>query len=284
MHNSPTPRQHFSSQSVHWFTTGKGVQRWRKWFTVSLSSLTLSVVLHGAEVASAQGVTQEPPTALVEAIAQLDAAANQQDVSAVLTLYSPEFASADGLTYEDLDENLEALWMRFPNATYDTVINRWEAQDGGWLVETTTTITGTQSMDGRVFDLTATITSQQRLEGGQVVSQEILSEESRLTSGTNPPNVTVNLPEVVRPGERFSFDAIVEEPLGQRYLLGGAMEEPARPNAYLSPVPPNLELLNAGGLFKIGTAPTLPEDRWISAVLVREDGITIVTRRLRVEN
>ena len=44
-----------------------------------------------------------------------------------------------------------------------------------------------------------------------------------------------------------------------------------------------LELLTAGGLFKRVKAADKPEDSWISAILIRGDGITLVTQRVRVE-
>jgi hypothetical protein len=51
----------------------------------------------------------------------------------------------------------------------------------------------------------------------------------------------------------------------------------------LTPRPLDLEALSAGGLFKVGKAPMKPDQRWISSILIREDGIVIDTRRLTVE-
>jgi len=90
----------------------------------------------------------------------------------------------------------------------------------------------------------------------------------------------MNLPQQVRVGQQYSFDAIVQEPLGDDYLVGAAIEEPIQADKYFNPTPVELELLPAGGLFKVGRAPNIPANRWISAVLVR--GITIVTQRLPV--
>ncbi|NEO47624.1 MAG: nuclear transport factor 2 family protein, partial [Moorea sp. SIO4A3] len=98
----------------------------------------------------------------------------------------------------------------------------------------------------------------------------------------NPPNVTVKLPEQVRIGQRFNFDAIVTEPLGDDLLLGVAIEESVSPQRYTNPTDIDLESLTAGGIFKVGRAPLLPEDRWISAILIRGDGMIMITRRLHV--
>jgi hypothetical protein len=94
--------------------------------------------------------------------------------------------------------------------------------------------------------------------------------------------VEFRLPQQVKVGEKYVFDAIVNEPLGNNFLLGTAMEETIKPNKYLNPTPINLELLSTGGLFKTGTAPSQPVNQWISAVIVRDDGVTMITQRLKV--
>jgi len=60
----------------------------------------------------------------------------------------------------------------------------------------------------------------------------------------------MNLPQQVRVGQQYSFDAIVQEPLGDDYLVGAAIEEPIQADKYFNPTP-ELEL-PAGGLFKVG--------------------------------
>ena len=44
----------------------------------------------------------------------------------------------------------------------------------------------------------------------------------------------------------------------------------------------DLELLTSGGLFKVGRAPSTPGNQWISAVISRSDGMTMMTQRLQV--
>ena len=133
------------------------------------------------------------------------------------------------------------------------------------------------------MQLTAEVRSQQRYENGQIIAQEILSEQNRLTAGGMPPEITVLLPDTVAPGSQFTYDAIVSAPLGDRLLLGLAFDEGVTAEDFLAPRPVNLEALSAGGLFKIGTASEKSDQRWISAVIVREDGIVIDTRRLSVQ-
>lgn len=60
------------------------------------------------------------------------------------------------------------------------------------------------------------------------------------------------------------------------------MEEPVQADKYLNPTPVDLELLSSGGLFKVGRAPSTPGSQWLSAVIMRGDGMTMVTQRVQV--
>jgi ketosteroid isomerase-like protein len=266
--------QPIQSQLLHWIQASG-----RAWLVPSV--VGLAIAWGGNISARAESPATAPPE-LRETLTQIDAAASQGDLEAVMEFYSPEFTHADGLTYETMQQALTAFWERYPDLTYQTALTSWEADGDAIVAETVTTITGTQEAEGRTFRLDSTIASRQRFVGQQMVSQEILSERSQVTSGENPPTVTVNLPEQVTTGQEYPFDAIVAEPLGDRVLLGTALEEPVSPDGYLTPATLDLTLLPAGGLFKVGQAPATPESRWVSAIIIREDGITEVTQRLQV--
>lgn len=233
------------------------------------------------------------PPELLAVLANIDAAASKGDLATVMSFYDPAFKNSDGLTYDQLQQALQNFWQRFPNPTYSTQINSWKTEGDAIVAETTTTITATTNpapqppgpqppAQNNPVSLTSTITSRQRFQGTKIVEQEILSEQSQLTQGENPPAVEVRLPEQVTVGQEFEFDAIVQEPLGDRLLLGAATDEQVQPSGYLSPTPVNLELLASGGLFKVGQAPAVPETHWVSATLIRDDGMTTITRRLQV--
>lgn len=251
-------------------------------------AVTLGLALSWAPKATAQtsnpAAAASPPAEFVSRTTELDAAASQGDLDAVMKFYSPNFTSSDGLTYDSLKQTLSELWQRYPDLKYETTIDSWEPQqDNSVVAVTTTKITGTRQDQQRELGLSATITARQRLEDGKIVEQEVLQEQSRLTTGEKPPTVNLNLPEQVAPGASFDFDAVVMEPLGERLLLGAAIEEPVEANNYLNPAPVELELLSSGGLFKVGRAPDTAGDRWVSAVIVRYDGITALTQRLHVK-
>ncbi len=234
--------------------------------------------------AAAPAVRPAPaaPAALTQTLTQIDGAASQGNLPAVMAFYAPQFTNSDGLTYITFQDALSKFWKRYPGMVYKTEVNSWKAEGSALIVETTTIITGAQKTADRPVNLTATITSRQRFEGQKIVQQEILSERSQVTLGQTPPTVRVNLPERVTIGRNYAFDAIVTEPLGDRLLLGAALEETISASGYLNAVPINLELLSSGGLFKTGRASLIPENRWVSAVVIRNDGMTAVTQRMRV--
>jgi len=222
------------------------------------------------------------PAALTTAIATMEAAASSGNVSAAMAGYSATFTNEDGFTYETLEAALTTLWNRYESLTYRVELQSWEPTAEGFIAETVTYIDGTQMVDGQAMVLESVIRSEQTFENGKIVSQATLSERNQVTSGEQPPTVSVILAEQVTPGEQYDFDAIVVEPLGNRYLLGAAVEEGTTATDFFTGRPVELELLSAGGLFKIGEAPSAPDSRWVSALLVREDGLTVVTRRLQV--
>lgn len=222
------------------------------------------------------------PDELVEALATLEAAANAQAIDDVMAFYADNFSNTDGFNRSQFQQTLTEFWQQHPSITYDFDLTSWEPAPNGYIVETVTRVDGVRLQDERRWNFEAEVTSRQRFENGKIVSQEILSESSQLATGANPPSLLVRLPDQVAPSESYEFDAIVEEPLGTRSLLGVALDEGVTPTDFLKPRPLTLEVLSAGGLFKIGQADEQPDDRWVSAVVVREDGIVIKTTRLQI--
>ncbi|MGP1384291.1 MAG: nuclear transport factor 2 family protein [Thainema sp.] len=248
------------------------------------SSLLMGTTLWlGSSELSAQAAPPESaPAELTSILSGIDAAASERDVQAILEFYSPTIVHSDGLTRDDLERAITQFWFEYPEVSYQTELQSWQQEGNAIVADTQTTITGTRDVNGRAVTIESVIESQQRYEDGQIVRQTILSEDSRVKTGVNPPEIAVNLPEQVGLGQEFNFDVIVEEPLGDRLLLGSAMEEQITPEGYFNSTPLELEALTSGGLFKIGEAPATSDNRWISAVLIREDGIISVSRRLQV--
>lgn len=247
-------------------------------------ALLLNLSIAGGLVEPARA--ENPATApaeLTEIISGIETAANQQNVEGVIEYYSPEFTNTDGLTVDTVSQALTQMWDSFDRLKYQIELESWSREGDRLVAVTTTTIMGEQNVNERKARLNSRIKSRQYFEGQKLVRQEILTEQSRLSSGTNPPQVEVVAPSTVTAGSKYNFDLIVDEPLDDRVLLGGVKEDKTAGNLYLNPTAVELEPLPAGGIYKQATAPLLPDSNWLSAVLVRGDGITTVVHRVNVE-
>ncbi len=249
-----------------------------RWSLCSLSVLGMSVFGMTAQAAP----PETAPAALANALEQIESASNNQDIDSVMAFYAEGFTNNDGFSYDTLEATLPQLWERYDTLSYRVELQSWEEVDGGYVAETVTYIDGMQTTPRRLT-LESVIHSRQQFADNKIISQEILSERNQLSSDNTPPEVVVILPERVEPSNSYGFDVIVQEPLGERYLLGAALDEGTTAEDFFTPRPIDLELLSAGGLFKLGDAPTTPDNLWVSGLLIREDGLIVITRRLRVE-
>lgn len=230
------------------------------------------------------GQAQAPaPAELTTFLSGVDAAANTHNAANVLAFYAPTFQNSDGLTRSQLETSLGNLWKRYTNLAYRTELKTWKQEGKALVADTVTYITGTKQEGDREFKLAAELEARQYIEAGKLVRQEILNERSQITSGEKPPTVKINLPEMVKRGQEFNFDAVVQEPLGDDLLLGAAIEEPIKPEGFLDDTTAKLEPLNSGGIFKVGKVPGQGKQHWLSAVIVRHNGITMITQRLNVK-
>ncbi|MGP0128169.1 MAG: nuclear transport factor 2 family protein [cyanobacterium endosymbiont of Rhopalodia musculus] len=251
-----------------------------RWFLFLMLSVGLS--LGSIHVPSAESADSVPDT-LKSLIEKINTAANSRDSQKLMALYGDQFATTDGLTAESFSKALISLWENYPNLQYTTKLQSWDKTEKGWTAKTLTIIEGSSEKLGRVVQLKATIKACQTFQNGKLLHQEILTERTELNSGPNPPKVEVKLPDIVQVGEKFDFDVIVQEPLNEDLLAGTAISERVDSDRYLDPGVMKLELLQAGGLFKEIIASEKPENRWLSALLVRKDGITLVTQRVRFQ-
>jgi hypothetical protein len=246
-----------------------------------VGSLVLSFNIATANRVSAD-TPETIPVELKETISQLEAAANRRNIKEVLAFYSPDFSNSDGVRLSSLEQSLSKLWKDYSSVKYTTQILSWEKKDDRSIVETLTIIQGSKRDKVRNINLESKIRSRQSFQNNKLVDQEILAETTKITSGDLPPDVEVRLPETVKVGEVFDFDVIVNEPIGDDLLLGAAMEERVSGNLYLNPSNLQLEELYSGGLFKRVKAPLLPDKRWLSAIIIRGDGIVQITQRVIV--
>ena len=229
------------------------------------------------------------PAALQASLDAMIAAANGRDIEAVMSLYAPEFEHGDDLSLAEVQSAIESLWDRHPELDYSATVVDWEDGDEGLVAEIVTEITGTQAAVLGSFQLEGTTSVRNVYVASPVdpntlllQSQTILAESTTLTSGDMPPDAVLTIPETVSVGSVFDVEAVLEEPLGDRLLLGTALEEPINAETYLEAPPLPLETLQAGGIFRRADAPIRPGSEWISVMLVSDDGILIEGRRLNV--
>lgn len=224
---------------------------------------------------------ESAPQEVLATIERLETAANDRDLASLMDVYASNFEHDDGFDRRELRSAISQFWNRYATLSYEIELLDWEATATGYTTETEITMMG-QTTGDRPYQLESVMRSRQTFASNRLVQQTTLEEASTLSAGAAPPTVRIQLPDGVAPGDRFEFDAIVLEPLGDNFLLGGVLEESVDLAIDRDPAFIELQPLNAGGLFKIGTAPSESSDLWISGAIVRKDGITIVTQRLPV--
>ncbi|PSO50350.1 MAG: hypothetical protein BRC33_03475 [Cyanobacteria bacterium SW_9_44_58] len=220
------------------------------------------------------------PESLTRQLNALETAANNGDLEAVQAAYSDEATTVAG-SPQTLTQKLKQFWDQYSNLDYQVELQSWEKQGNAIVAETVTKIRGSRNQQQRNITLQAELRSRQRFVDGKIVSQEILNEQSRLYIGENAPRVKINAPNEVKVGEQFSFDVIVREPLGEGILLGTAIEENVKPSNYLKPQKFDLKILPAGGIYRLGKIKN-PGKRWLSAIIVRENGMTLLSKRVNI--
>jgi hypothetical protein len=225
--------------------------------------------------------TSPPPANVTALINRIDQAANSRQLPALLENFSANY-SVDGMSRSQWQQQVSGLWQRYSNLRYSTTIQDWKQDASGISIDITTQIDGTSSEGGKRNKLVAKIQARQYVVNGKVVQQQILNEQVRSSSGVKPPTVDMVIPDKLRPSEDYNVDVIVQEPLNDDVMMGALSEQAVSNGNYGKATPYKLELLSTGGLFKNAKAPSKAGDYWLSAVFVRPDGITTITRRIHV--
>jgi hypothetical protein len=254
----------------------------KSWYRLATIALAVGCGQAVTPAARADISMLAAPTALKTLLTKIDTAANQRKLPELSGYYSPSFMTSDGLNKTTWQQSLGQFWQAYNNLSYTTTLESWQGSGSTYTANTVTKITGTQKLDGRTLNLQATIHSQQKIVGGQIVQQQVLQERTQVSSGTKPPTIELTLPNKLQTNAEYNLDAIVTEPLGEDVLLGTTIEQPVSAQSYGKPANYKLELLTAGGLFKIARAPGKSGDYWFSTIFIRPTGMTTLTQRVRV--
>lgn len=248
-----------------------------------LTGLVLSVSV--GSLTPSYAATSPPPAEITTLISKIDQAANSRQLSALLENFSASY-TVDGMNRSQWQQQVSSLWQRYSNLRYRTTIQNWKQDASGISIDITTQIDGASTDNGKGSGkqnkLVAKIQARQYIVNGKVARQQILNEQVRSSSGLKPPTVDMIVPDKLRPSEEYNVDVIVQEPLNDDVMMGALSEQPVSTSSYGKATPYKLELLSTGGLFKNAKAPSKAGDYWLSAVFVRPDGITTITRRIHV--
>ena len=241
---------------------------------VPLLRASLETVLSSAAVISTMPALAASSDA-VDLSARLQLALNADDrVQALSALMAPDQAT-------NLIERFRRFSMRFPET-------RWAVRPGHSLNDGRPTVqlavSGTRQQDGLSYSFKANQRLAFSTQAGLITAQEVLSDQSVLTSSKKPLPISLLIPDTVLTGSRYDVDVVVDQPLGRALLAGGLVA--VTPQQVLAQQSPDVQLepLGGGGLFKSVQAPFQPGIQTWAALLVHPDGVITVSKRVQVVN
>ena len=239
---------------------------------VPLLRASLATVLSSAAVISTMPALAASGDA-IDLSARLQMALNADDrVQALSALMAPDQAST-------LIERFRRFSMRFPET-------RWAVRPGQVLDDGRSTVqlavSGTRQQDGLSYSFKANQRLAFSTEAGLITAQEVLSDQSVLTSSKKPLPISLLIPDTVLTGSRYDVDVVVDQPLGKAMLAGGLTPVTAQQVLVQESPDVQLEPLGGGGLFKSVQAPFQPGIQTWAALLVHPDGVITVSKRVQV--
>ena len=217
-------------------------------------------------------VAVEPSTPDQVLVARLEQVLNAPDQQGLDALLAPE-------QRQQLGPRLRRFAQRFANA-------RWRLNAGERLADgrlpVAVAVSGSTLSNGLQYSLQASQQLRLRLDGGLISGQELVQDQSVLTSAREPLPITLVIPDAVLTGSRYDVDVVLDEPLGQALVAAGLTAlTPRQVQEQQSPTI-QLEPMGGGGLFKSVQAPFQPGVQTWAAMLVHPDGVITVTKRVRV--
>ena len=241
---------------------------------VPLLRASLATVLSSAAVISAMPALASSSDG-VDLSARLQLALNSDDrVQALSALMAPDQATT-------LIERFRRFSMRFPETRW--AVRPGQALDDG-RASVQLAVSGPRQQDGLSYSFQANQRLAFSTEAGLITAQEVLSDQSVLTSSKKPLPISLLIPDKVLTGSRYDVDVVVDQPLGKALLAGGLVA--VTPQQVLAQQSPDVQLepLGGGGLFKSVQAPFQPGIQTWAALLVHPDGVITVSKRVQVVN
>jgi hypothetical protein len=251
----------------------------------SYSIFACSLLFSALVVPGVQAASQKEFQELAQ---QMDRQASEKNMQGVLEFYGKDFKSDDGLDRETTAKALESLWKSLEKPQYKTEVLSVTGDGDRAVVKAKTSLAGILQQGEANFDLTGETETLSRFErigsssAWHLVKQEVLAERSMLTSGKEPPKVSLNLPVKVAVGSTYRVEAVLDKSLRDSPALGGINQTLLSASAVPNVSSVNLNLLSSGGIFASNKAPKTPQDQAISLGFVNTTGTTFITQRIKV--
>jgi hypothetical protein len=249
-------------------------------------SILYAALLLGALLAPvAQAASREEFQDLAQ---RIDQQASEKNVQGVLEFYRKDFKSADGLNRQATATALESLWKNLEKPQYKTEVLSVTGEGNRAVVRAKTALAGILNQGDNSFTLTGETETSTRFERSdsksswQLVKQEVLAERSMLTSGKEPPQVSLKVPNQVAPGRTYMVEAVLDKSLRDSPALGGINQTPLTASVIPKIGSVNLNLLSSGGIFASNKAPKSAQDQAVSLGFVNTTGTTFITQRVKV--
>ncbi len=119
-------------------------------------------------------------------------------------------------------------------------------------------------------------------EKGKIINTQLLSNYSIVQSGSNPLEITIQIPDEVLTGSKYDIDIILNKPLEDKIIAGGLIAEDREYFDNKKTKDINLKPIASGGLFKSVRAPLNPGKQTWSALIAHPEGLVTVTKMVRV--
>ena len=225
---------------------------------------------------------QQPGAASPEAPAQaspllqsLEAALNAPGDGALEALLQP----APGFDPGAITARRQALRSRFPDA-------RWSVTPGPTLANGRATVnlrvTGSRNQAPFAFSLEADQQLALAWSGGRISGEEILREQSVVSTTNGDLAVRLQVPDAVLTGQRYDLDVVFDDPLDGAVVAGAIQPVSAAQLLRLQTPDLPLEALGGGGLFKTVQAPYQPGSQTWAVLLVHPKGVVAASKQVRV--
>ena len=179
----------------------------------------------------------------------------------------------------DIEKKYLLFLKEFPNARWD-ISPAKELKGNKKSIELL--ITAKKKVGKQIYSLKTNQKLALDIKNGKIVSRELLSEHSILSTAKRPIDITLQIPDVVLTGSWYDVDIIINKPLKNSIIAGGLMPLKETNHTNLLKETIQLRPMGSGGIFKSVQAPLNPgEQRW-AAIIAHPEGVVSITKLVKI--